>query len=254
MEGCSLVSPADAKTDWRHFRAWQGSRERSQAWDWLEIRREFLPSFADTLKPSCCRTSNHRSAKQALWLIEAVDVCSRKKSWHLMKSLWRGKKKSFATLSPFVSAPIQNSGFLNTDFYINNSLLHVIFLVAGISFHYRTKHVSSFLCACQTTVSLMTHAEKSSDPLRGLNKPQGAFLLLDAPMGSRMRSVFARLLLTELLFFVGGRGLTILLYTSRLKCAFHVHISICSAHLHFVGCELQCAVKMFRCCWNNLPV
>lgn len=101
--------------------------------------------------------------------------------WHLMKSLWKGKKRRFLpSYLSFVSAPIQNSAFLNTDSYINNSWLHVIFLVAGISFYYHTKHVPSFLGPCQTTVSLMTHAKKSSDPLRGVNKPQGAFLLLDA--------------------------------------------------------------------------
>lgn len=121
--------------------------------------------------------------------------------WHLVKSFWKGGKKRFAVLSFFVSAPIQNSAFLNTDFCINNSLLDVIFLVAGISFYYHTKHVPSFPCPCQTTISLMTRAKKSSDPLRGVNKPQGAFLLLDAPhpMGSQIRSVCARLLLTELL-------------------------------------------------------
>lgn len=73
------------------------------------------------------------------------------KRWQLMKSLKRRerkKKNRFAILSPFVSAPIWHSGFLNTDFffYINNSLLHVIFLVTGISFHYGTKHVPSFFC------------------------------------------------------------------------------------------------------------
>lgn len=181
---------------WRLTRRMGEISDISATWlRWIEIIREFLQSSPDPLrgcaKPSCFKTSIYRSENKPFGLFRqqtfAVMSLSRNKTallerWHLMKSLWRGKK-SFAILSLFVSAPIQNSGFLNTDFYINYSLLHVIFLVAGISFHYWTKHVPSFLCPCQTTVSLMTHAEKSSDPLRGVNKPQGTFLLLDVPYG-----------------------------------------------------------------------
>lgn len=98
--------------------------------------------------------------------------CNPTKSWR-RKTFSRLFSLCLSTNSEF---SISEYGFLH--YYL---LLYVFLRVAAISFHVHTKHVSSFLCFCQATGSLMTHAKKSSDPLRGVNKPLGAFLHLDAP-------------------------------------------------------------------------
>lgn len=106
------------------------------------------------------------------------------KEWHLMKSLWkRGKKR---VLPSYLSLCHHQFRIQRFWILISTLIIHYFmwsFLSLAFPFITIQNMFPAFCGPVKLPFLLMTHAKKSSDPLRGVNKPQGAFLLLDAPHG-----------------------------------------------------------------------
>lgn len=84
-------------------------------------------------------------------------------------TLWRvikGKKKVLPSYLLLCQHQFSNSEFLNTDYCINNSLLHMIYTLS-LPFPFITEQnmFPAFFFLRQTTF-LMTRVQKSSDPFR----------------------------------------------------------------------------------------
>lgn len=88
-------------------------------------------------------------------------------SWYLVKSHKRRKEKLLPSNLPLCQHQFSNSGFLNTDYCINNSLLHMIYTLS-LPFFFMEQDMFPDSLPPSNYFVLMTCVEKSSNPFWAL--------------------------------------------------------------------------------------